>query len=68
MNMEKGCTPIQIAIKVAHDKLRPNIDESMPLSLSVLIKKCWEDDAKLRPEFSEILETLLDQVKKDFEE
>jgi len=38
--------------------LRPTIPKHTHAKLSELLQKCWQQDPALRPDFSEILETL----------
>ncbi|KAI3431982.1 uncharacterized protein J3R85_007640 [Psidium guajava] len=51
-------TPLQAAIGVVHKGLRPTIPERTHPELEKLLNKCWERESSLRPEFSEIVETL----------
>ncbi|KAF8022645.1 hypothetical protein BT93_F0227 [Corymbia citriodora subsp. variegata] len=51
-------TPLQAAIGVLHKGLRPTIPEHTHPDLEKLLNKCWEREPSLRPEFSEIVETL----------
>ena len=37
--------------------MRPSVEE-FPENLLPLLQSCWEEDPKLRPEFSEITQTL----------
>ncbi|KAJ4785453.1 protein kinase family protein [Rhynchospora pubera] len=51
-------TPLQAAVAVVQKGLRPKLPEGAPPKLIELIKRCWEDDPSLRPNFSEILDIL----------
>jgi serine/threonine protein kinase len=53
----KGTPLLQFA-NMLRNKVRPDIPESVPTPISELIKKCWDDDAALRPTFGEICEVL----------
>lgn len=56
-----GCTgmePLQVAFKVATEKLRPVIPASCPEPLQKLIVTLWDDDPDKRPAFSEVAKTL----------
>ncbi|GMI38628.1 hypothetical protein TeGR_g3489, partial [Tetraparma gracilis] len=44
---------------VAHKQLRPSIKAGTPSSVAHLIRRCWAEDPKDRPDFTEILDTLL---------
>lgn len=37
---------------------RPDIDESWPEELQALIKACWSDSYRKRPDFSEVIRVL----------
>eukprot|EP01112_Ceratiomyxa_fruticulosa_P015698 TRINITY_DN4655_c0_g2_i1.p1 TRINITY_DN4655_c0_g2~~TRINITY_DN4655_c0_g2_i1.p1 ORF type:complete len:855 (-),score=165.24 TRINITY_DN4655_c0_g2_i1:85-2649(-) len=50
--------PINIAIGVLHEGLRPPISPTTPKVYADLMEKCWNADPKLRPTFSEIFEIL----------
>jgi serine/threonine protein kinase len=51
-------TPLQAAVGVVQKGLRPTIPKHTHAKLSELLQKCWQQDPALRPDFSEILETL----------
>jgi len=48
----------QAAAQVAYTGLRPVIPPTCPGPLRNLIQRCWADDAKLRPDFKEIVDEL----------
>jgi serine/threonine protein kinase len=48
----------QAAAQVAYTGLRPVIPPTCPAPLRNLLQRCWADDAKLRPDFKEIVESL----------
>ncbi|XP_039124796.1 serine/threonine-protein kinase STY46-like isoform X6 [Dioscorea cayenensis subsp. rotundata] len=59
-------TPLQAALGVRQQGLRPELPENTHPILSDLIQRCWEADPAKRPSFAEIiveLEELLKQVK-----
>nr|GME09893.1 serine/threonine-protein kinase STY17-like [Ipomoea batatas] len=51
-------TPLQAAIGVVQQGLRPNIPKHTHPKLAELLENCWHQDPTKRPEFSEILEIL----------
>uniref|UniRef100_A0ACD5XYH6 Uncharacterized protein n=1 Tax=Avena sativa TaxID=4498 RepID=A0ACD5XYH6_AVESA len=51
-------TPLQAAVGVVQKGLRPTIPKNAHAKLAELLQKCWQQDPALRPDFSEILETL----------
>ncbi|KAJ0960289.1 hypothetical protein J5N97_001860 [Dioscorea zingiberensis] len=51
-------TPLQAAVGVVQKGLRPSIPKHTHPKLTELLKKCWQQDPSLRPDFSEILEIL----------
>ncbi|KAI4389626.1 hypothetical protein MLD38_001832 [Melastoma candidum] len=51
-------TPLQAAVGVVHKGLRPTIPPGTHPEVDRLLKRCWQRDASLRPEFSEIVEIL----------
>ncbi|XP_028783303.1 serine/threonine-protein kinase STY8-like [Neltuma alba] len=51
-------TPLQAAVGVVQKGLRPTIPRSIHPRLSELLQRCWQQDPKDRPEFSEIIEIL----------
>lgn len=62
-----GLPGIEVAIKVAQEGLRPRIPKFCPDGYASLIQVCWEHDPKKRPNFSEVLERLL-EIKKQAQE
>jgi serine/threonine protein kinase len=60
-------TPVQIALAVSGDKLRPNLPAYLPASLVKLVNACCEFEAAKRPGFSEVvkdLEEIVAELKK----
>ncbi|XP_059656422.1 serine/threonine-protein kinase STY8-like [Cornus florida] len=57
-------TPIQAAIGVVQQGLRPTIPKNTHPKLAELLQKCWQQNPTLRPEFSEIL-GILQQIGKE---
>ena len=53
-----GQDPVQVAISVAMNGLRPTIPASCPASLASLLKDCWNTDPEQRPDFDAIYEKL----------
>ncbi|XP_059292985.1 serine/threonine-protein kinase STY17-like [Lycium ferocissimum] len=51
-------TPLQAAIGVVQQGLRPTIPKSTHPKLVELLEKCWQQDPTERPDFSEILDIL----------
>lgn len=51
-------TPLQAAIGVVQQCLRPTIPKSTHPKLAELLEKCWQQDPTQRPDFSEILDIL----------
>eukprot|EP00013_Stygamoeba_regulata_P012609 CAMPEP_0177667652 /NCGR_PEP_ID=MMETSP0447-20121125/22243_1 /TAXON_ID=0 /ORGANISM="Stygamoeba regulata, Strain BSH-02190019" /LENGTH=130 /DNA_ID=CAMNT_0019173909 /DNA_START=141 /DNA_END=530 /DNA_ORIENTATION=- len=64
-------TPIQLAIRIWTEKLRPVIPKSCPPALAQLIRRCWSHSPQKRPTFDAItteLENLslsFDQLRQD---
>ncbi|XP_020535437.1 serine/threonine-protein kinase STY8 isoform X2 [Jatropha curcas] len=51
-------TPLQAAVGVVQQGLRPSIPKHTHYKLVELLERCWQQEPSLRPEFSEILELL----------
>ncbi|KAG2614304.1 serine/threonine-protein kinase STY46-like isoform X4 [Panicum virgatum] len=51
-------TPLQAAIGVVQEGLRPVIPRGTNPKLAQLLEKCWEQNPTNRPDFTEILQTL----------
>nr|XP_009611847.1 serine/threonine-protein kinase STY46 [Nicotiana tomentosiformis]XP_016472441.1 PREDICTED: serine/threonine-protein kinase STY46-like [Nicotiana tabacum] len=51
-------TPLQAAIGVVQQGLRPTIPKDTHPKLAELLEKCWQQDPTQRPDFSEILDIL----------
>ncbi|OEL29133.1 Serine/threonine-protein kinase STY17 [Dichanthelium oligosanthes] len=51
-------TPLQAAIGVVQEGLRPLIPKGTNPKLSQLLEKCWQQNPINRPDFTEILQTL----------
>ncbi|XP_060195638.1 serine/threonine-protein kinase STY17-like isoform X4 [Lycium barbarum] len=51
-------TPLQAAVGVVQQGLRPRIPEHAHPKLVELLEKCWQQDPTQRPDFSEILDIL----------
>lgn len=61
-------TPLQAAVSVVQQGMRPAIPRNTHPLLVELLEKCWQQEPCLRPEFSEITEILQCMTKKIFEE
>ncbi|XP_073265641.1 serine/threonine-protein kinase STY46 isoform X4 [Populus alba] len=60
-------SPLQAAVGVVQQGLRPSIPSHSHPKLAELLDRCWQQDQSLRPDFSEILELLqqLDRMVAD---
>lgn len=54
----KKQTPMQTAIAVAEQQLRPALPRHTPSKIAELIEHCWNPDPSRRPEFSAIMKVL----------
>ncbi|XP_038705280.1 serine/threonine-protein kinase STY46-like isoform X2 [Tripterygium wilfordii] len=54
----ENMTPLQAAVGVVQQGLRPTIPRHTHPELLALLESCWLQDPSLRPEFSEIVERL----------
>ncbi|KAL9395159.1 hypothetical protein Peur_014444 [Populus x canadensis] len=54
-------SPLQAAVGVVQQGLRPSIPSHSHPKLAELLERCWQQDPSLRPDFSEILQ-LLQQI------
>ncbi len=50
--------PLQVAIAVSRDGLRPSIPANCPADLADLLQQCWNHDPAKRPEFAQVFEQL----------
>lgn len=57
-------SPLQAAVGVVQQGLRPTIPTHTHPKLAELIERCWQHDPSLRPEFSELTEILLRLAKR----
>lgn len=55
MNDGQEMSPVQIAVKVATQKIRPAIPQDCPPTLRTLIEQCWAHDPKQRLSSEEIV-------------
>lgn len=53
-----GMPPFKVIYAMGTEGIRPQVPPGMPFAYLKLMKKCWDDDASIRPEFSAILESL----------
>ncbi|PON60619.1 Phosphorylase kinase, gamma catalytic subunit [Parasponia andersonii] len=60
----ENLTPLQAAVGVVHEGLRPTIQEHTNPVLVELMERCWQKEPTLRPQFSEVLEILQRMSKK----
>jgi serine/threonine protein kinase len=51
----------QVIHQVCHNKWRPPIPDTAPDGLRCLMTACWSQDQELRPTFTEIRKSLIDQ-------
>ncbi|XP_052308857.1 serine/threonine-protein kinase STY8 isoform X2 [Populus trichocarpa] len=60
-------SPLQAAVGVVQQGLRPSIPSHSHPKLAELLERCWQQDPSLRPDFSEIVELLqqLDRMVAD---
>jgi hypothetical protein len=59
-----GCLIKDIRARVHNGESRPRIDESWPLSIKLLLKRCWATDLTERYHFPEIEEILRKELVK----
>lgn len=57
-------TPLQAAVGVVQQGLRPTIPKHTHPKLTGLLEKCWQQNPALRPNFSDIIE-ILQQITKE---
>lgn len=50
----EGATPYQVVLAVATQGLRPKIHASTPRIFTQIIRRCWSNNSKRRPSFSEL--------------
>lgn len=55
------CTPLQAALAVARQDLRPRLPSNLPRSLTDLIVASWNKDPAKRPDFESIVTELEEQ-------
>ncbi|XP_030461430.1 serine/threonine-protein kinase STY46-like isoform X1 [Syzygium oleosum] len=60
-------TPLQAAVGVVQKGLRPTIPKHTHPKLGELLQRCWQADAKMRPDFVDII-TILQQIAKEVAE
>ncbi|XP_058185185.1 serine/threonine-protein kinase STY17-like isoform X2 [Rhododendron vialii] len=56
-------TPLQAAVGVVQQGLRPTIPKNTNPKLVELLERCWQQNPSLRPDFSEIIEMLQHMAK-----
>ncbi|KAL4123799.1 hypothetical protein PRIC2_009645 [Phytophthora ramorum] len=54
----KGQTPMQTAMAVAEQRMRPALPRNTPPKIVELIEHCWNQNAASRPDFSAIVKVL----------
>ena len=57
----KEMTGLEVAYAVAHKGLRPTIKKGTPTAVASLMRRCWKSNPEHRPDFSEILDLLLNE-------
>ncbi|KAM5565230.1 serine/threonine-protein kinase STY46-like [Rosa sericea] len=60
----ENLTPLQAALGVVKKGLRPTIPKHTNPMLAELMESCWQQDASLRPEFSEIVNMLRQMARR----
>ncbi|KAH7849462.1 hypothetical protein Vadar_018267 [Vaccinium darrowii] len=55
--------PLQVAVGVVQQDLRPTIPKNTDLKLVELHERCWQQNPTWRPDFSEIMEMLQHMAK-----
>ncbi|XP_010066311.2 serine/threonine-protein kinase STY46 [Eucalyptus grandis] len=60
-------TPLQAAVGVVQKGLRPTIPKHTHPKLGELLQSCWQGNAKMRPDFVDII-TILQQIAKEVAE
>ncbi|KAJ3449531.1 serine/threonine-protein kinase edr1 [Anaeramoeba flamelloides] len=63
----QNLTPMQTALTIVNNQTRPTIPQSCPKSLEILMKQCWDEEPKNRPEFEHLykqLEKIGDEINK----
>ena len=53
-----GQEGLQVAYKVANENLRPPVPSYCPDEIADLMQRCWDDDARKRPTYKEIMNEL----------
>ncbi len=56
---KEGVNGVGLAVKVALQHMRPDVDESWDQGLRELMQDCWQHEPKKRPPFSEIVQRLM---------
>ncbi|KAJ3444155.1 serine/threonine-protein kinase edr1 [Anaeramoeba flamelloides] len=62
----KDLNPIQTALAIVNNQARPDIPQSCPKSLAKLMKECWNEEPKKRPNFEHLYKRLTkisDEIK-----
>ncbi|KAG1691126.1 hypothetical protein DVH05_027201 [Phytophthora capsici] len=54
----RGQTPMQTAMAVAEQRMRPALPRNTPPKITELIEHCWNQDPTRRPDFSSIVKVL----------
>ena len=47
-------SPVEAAVRVVRDNLRPDLPDSVPSELAAAVKRCWDADVAKRPAASEL--------------
>lgn len=58
MNDGQEMSPVQIAVKVATERIRPKIPPDCPPTLHQLITQCWAHDPRKRLSSEELVSVL----------
>ncbi|KAM7278265.1 hypothetical protein ACFE04_005399 [Oxalis oulophora] len=57
----EGMSNLQAAYAAAFKNVRPSA-ESLPADLATIVTSCWQEDPNLRPDFSQIIQMLLNYL------
>eukprot|EP00698_Gefionella_okellyi_P003807 TRINITY_DN13538_c0_g1_i1.p1 TRINITY_DN13538_c0_g1~~TRINITY_DN13538_c0_g1_i1.p1 ORF type:complete len:363 (-),score=62.01 TRINITY_DN13538_c0_g1_i1:63-1151(-) len=53
-----GMDPVQVALAVVNQNMRPPIPSTCPPAMSQLMQRCWQTTPEYRPSFNEVLTAL----------
>lgn len=58
----------EAAAAVAMESLRPPFPDGIPIEYKKLVEDCWQDDPSKRPQFDDVVSTLIDMEKTNTED